>query len=90
MQVSATISRYSSKVLPTLANIRAHLGIALAAAAVASLALKRQNAEGDADVALLLQRCVADEISRQIDRLDEILKTARVTGAEVRVSGGET
>lgn len=85
MRVSATTSRYSTKVLPTLANIRAHLGIAMAAAAVASLALKRQNAEGDADVALLLQRCVADGLSRQLDRLDHILKTARVFGAELRM-----
>jgi hypothetical protein len=90
MRVSPTTSGRSTKVLSILANIRAHLGIAMAAAAVASLALKRQNAEADEDVAVLLQRCVADELSRQLDRLDHILKAARVIGAELRVPGGES
>jgi hypothetical protein len=66
-----------------LANIRARLGIAMAAATVASLALKHQNAERDAEVALLLQCSVVDELSRQLDRLDHILKAAHVIGGDL-------
>jgi hypothetical protein len=78
----------STKVRADLANIRARLGVALAVVTVASMALKHQNAEADADVALLLQRCVADELFNQLDRLDHILGTAGIMGGEIRVQGG--
>jgi hypothetical protein len=83
VQVSAPPAIKSTKVLPVLANIRARLGIAMAAATVTSLALKHQNAERDVDAAHLLQRSVVDEISRQVERLDHILKAARVIGGDL-------
>jgi hypothetical protein len=69
---------------------RLHLEIAMAAAIVTSLALEKQNAEGDPDAALILRRCVADELSRQLDRLDHIhiLANARMIAGELMVPGG--
>jgi hypothetical protein len=60
----------------------------MAVVAVASMALKHQNAEADADVALLLQRCVADELFNQLQRLDPILANARTISGDFRVPGG--
>jgi len=71
-----------------LANIRTRLDIVMAVVAVASMALKHQNAEADADVALLLQRCVADELFNQRARLDHLLANARIIGGELSVQGG--
>ena len=71
-----------------MANIRTRLDIVMAVVAVASMALKHQNAEADADVALLLQRCVADELFNQLQRLDHILANARTISGEFRVPGG--
>jgi hypothetical protein len=80
--------RKSTKVLVALENIRLHLEIAMAAAIVTSLALEKQNAEGDPDAALILKRCVADELSSQLDRLDHILAKARLIAGDLVVPGG--
>jgi hypothetical protein len=81
--------RKSTKVLADLENMRLHLEVAMAAAIVTSLALEQQNAEGDPDAALILRRCVADELSSQLDRLDHILANARKIAGDL-VPGGES
>ena len=78
----------STKVVFVLASMRVHLCVASAAATVVSKALKRQNADGDLDAALVLQRCVADELSRQIDGLDHLLANELNVGAGLKPSGG--
>jgi hypothetical protein len=87
-RVSAPPPRKSTKVLADLTNMRFHLEIAMAAAIVTSLALEKQNAEVDPDAALILRRCVADELSRQLDRLDHILANARMIPGDLAVPGG--
>jgi hypothetical protein len=60
-----------SKALPlvaVLSEIRLRLLVAMAASAVCSTALKAQHADSDDDVAVLLQRSIADELNRQIER----------------------
>jgi hypothetical protein len=56
-----------------LSEIRLQLLVAMAASAVCSAALKAQHADSDGDVAVLLQRSIADELSRQIERLDAVI-----------------
>jgi hypothetical protein len=40
----------------------------------ASVALKFHRADVETDVAITLQRCVGDELDRQVERLDDLLK----------------
>ena len=56
-----------------LRQIRAGLEIAQSAAHVSSVALQSQAADRDIDVALVLRRTVADEIGRQVERIDLLL-----------------
>ena len=56
-----------------LSEIRLRLVVAMAASAVCSAALKAQHADSDDDVAVLLQRSIADELNRQIERLDAVI-----------------
>jgi hypothetical protein len=56
-----------------LSEIRPRLLVAMAASAVCSAALKAQHADSDDDVAVLLQRSIADELNRQIERLDAVI-----------------
>jgi SUMO ligase MMS21 Smc5/6 complex component len=56
-----------------LLDIRHRLSIAMACAYVASTALKCQEADADKDAAVTIQRCVADELHRQIDRIERVL-----------------
>jgi hypothetical protein len=56
-----------------LSEIRLRLLVAMAASAVCSAALKAQHADSDDDVAVLLQRSIADELNRQIERLDAVI-----------------
>ena len=56
-----------------LSEIRLQFLVAMAASAVCSAALKAQHADSDDDVAVLLQRSIADELSRQIERLDAVI-----------------
>jgi hypothetical protein len=57
----------------TLRRIRASLEVAKSAAYVSSIALTAQAADADPDVAILLRRSVADEIGRQVERIDGLL-----------------
>lgn len=59
--------------LTVLSEIRLRLLVAMAASAVCSAALKAQHADFDEDVATLLQRSIADELNRQIERLDAVI-----------------
>jgi hypothetical protein len=56
-----------------LRQIRAGLEIAQSAAYVSSVALHSQAADRDIDVALVLRRIVADEIGRQVEKIDSLL-----------------
>jgi len=56
-----------------LRQIRAGLEVAQSAAYVSIVALRAQAADRDIDVALVLRRIVADEIGRQVERIDLLL-----------------
>jgi transcriptional regulator with XRE-family HTH domain len=56
-----------------LMETRTGLEVAKSAAYVSSVALRAQAADNDTDVALVLRRIVADEIGRQVDRIDLLL-----------------
>ena len=56
-----------------LRQIRDGLEVAKSAAYVSGVALRAQAADGDTDVALVLHRIVADEIGRQVERIDLLL-----------------
>lgn len=58
----------------TLRRIRAGLEVAKSAAYVSRIALTAQAAGADPDVALVLRRTVADEIGRQVERIDGLLE----------------
>jgi hypothetical protein len=45
----------------------------MAAAFTVCAALRFQNAELDADIALIVGRCVGDEIDRQIEAIDRVI-----------------
>lgn len=50
-----------------LSAVRLRLKFVMAAAFTVCAALRFQNAELDADIALIVGRCVGDEIDRQIE-----------------------
>ena len=52
-----------------LSEVRQRLELVMAIAYIASAALKSQNADSDAGVALALQRCIGDEIGRQLEEI---------------------
>lgn len=56
-----------------LEDIRLRLAVAMSAAYVVGAALNSQHADSDQDAALVLQRCVGDELGRQIERLDAVI-----------------
>ncbi|HVW71297.1 MAG TPA: hypothetical protein VHB68_20120 [Steroidobacteraceae bacterium] len=56
-----------------LSGARVQLELIAAVAAVAHVALGCQAADVDRDVAFLIQRCIADEIGRQIEEIDAII-----------------
>lgn len=53
-----------------LEEVALHLEHIRSAVIVAIAALRRQNCELDADIAALLQRCVCDRISDQLEKLE--------------------
>jgi hypothetical protein len=63
-----------SPLFAVLPGVRLHLEVARATATVCALALKGQSADSDTEVSIVLQRSVADEIDRQIERLDAAVK----------------
>jgi hypothetical protein len=50
-----------------LSEVRQRLELVMAIAYIASTALKSPHAASDAGVALALQRCIGDEIGRQLE-----------------------
>lgn len=54
--------------------IQGGLKIASAATCVCAAALKAQAADSDTDIALVLQRCVLDTLTQQMDRIESLLK----------------
>lgn len=56
-----------------LREIRQQLDLAHACAIIVEHALLEQNVELDHDAALVLKRCVGDELDRQIERIDILL-----------------
>ena len=58
----------------TLRRIRAGLEVAKSAAYVSSIALTVQAADADPEVALVLRHTVADEIGRQVERIEGLLE----------------
>jgi hypothetical protein len=57
-----------------LTDIRHRLAVIRSVTYTASVALKFHRADVEADVATTLQRCVGDELDRQVERLDDLLK----------------
>ena len=60
-----------------LGEVVLHLRQVRSAVVVAVAALKQQNCELDEDIATVLQRCVADRIQDQIERLEALMRSAR-------------
>ena len=56
-----------------LRQIRDHLEIAMSVAYVTGAALKDQGADVGREAALALQRCVGDELDRQIERINDLI-----------------
>ena len=66
----------SSQLAPgaTLRDVCQRLEAVRSIAHTSSAALKFQRADIDADVAIVIQRCIADEIDRQLQRIDKLLR----------------
>ena len=58
----------------TLRDVCQRLEAIRSIAHTSSAALKFQRADIDADVAIVIQRCIADEIDRQLERIDNLLR----------------
>ena len=63
--ISTRMSRASAAAM--LSEVRQRLELVMAIAYIASAALKSSHAESGAGVALALQRCIGDEIGRQLE-----------------------
>jgi hypothetical protein len=57
-----------------LMDIRHRLAVIRSVTYTASVALRFHRADIDADVGITLQRCAGDELDRQVERLDDLLK----------------
>ena len=64
----------STRAAVVLGDVRNQLELVMAIAYVACAALRFQNVDGDEDVALALQRAVGDELGRQIEQVDRIIR----------------
>lgn len=69
-----------------LSAVRLRLKFVMAAVFTVCAALRFQNAELDADIALIVGRCVGDEIDRQIEAIDRVI--ARMPTARGREAPG--
>ena len=65
-----------------LSAVRLRLKFVMAAAFTVCAALRFQNAELDEDIALIVGRCVGDEVDRQIEAIDRVI--GRLPGARGR------
>jgi hypothetical protein len=75
-------------VYPQLGEMLKHLQQIQSAVVVAVAALRHQNCELDTDISNVLQRCVADRIQDQIERLEAMSERRRRVGPGGR--GGST
>ena len=66
----------------TLSAVRLRLKFVMAAAFTVCAALKFHNAELDEDIALIVGRCVGDEIDRQIEAVDRVIGRLPGVGGE--------
>ena len=73
--VSTRMSRTGAAAM--LSEVRQRLEVVMAIAYIASAALKSPCANSDASVALALQRCIGDEIGRQLEDIGWV--TRRLT-----------
>ena len=83
--ISTRMSRTAAAAM--LSEVRQRLELVMAIAYIASAALKSPHADCDAGVALALQRCIGDEIGRQLEDIgwvarrltDKLAATPRVS-----------
>jgi hypothetical protein len=54
------------------------------------LALRAQNADGDADIAEILRRYAADPLDMEMERIENLLKTLEGKAPEPFLSGTST
>jgi hypothetical protein len=73
--ISTRMSRTAAAAM--LSEVRQRLELVMAIAYIASAALKSPHADSDAGVALALQRCIGDEIGRQLEDIGWV--TRRLT-----------
>lgn len=73
--ISTRMSRTAAAAM--LSEVRQRLELVMAIAYIASAALKSPHADCDAGVALALQRCIGDEIGRQLEEIGWV--TRRLT-----------
>jgi hypothetical protein len=71
-------------VVPALQEVHRRLATLRSVVLTASLALRFQRAEYDADIAETLQRCVSDELDRLMWRLNGVLGTGSGADAKER------
>lgn len=67
-----------------LRDIRHRLAVVRAAAYTAASALRYECSDIDDDVAVILQRCVGDEVDRQIERIDMLIGGVASVGAHAK------
>jgi hypothetical protein len=77
--ISTRMSRTSAAAM--LSEVRQRLELVMAIAYISSAALKSQNADSDAGVALALQRCIGDEIGRQLEEIGWVVRRLTDTAA---------
>lgn len=71
-----------------LRDIHRKLEIAGAVAYICAATLRAQAADYDTDVALCLQRCVGDELDRQMEQIDRLLGRKRTFDDGAEEDGG--
>lgn len=72
-----------------LRDIRHRLAVVRAAAYTAARALRHECSDIDDDVAVTLQRCVGDEVDRQIERIDMLIGGVVPVGAHAKGAANE-
>ena len=65
------------QVLDRLRGLHAHLQVVHAAVIVAAIALHRQNADRDEEIARVLEHCVGARLADQIERTAELVASLR-------------
>ncbi|HEV2325059.1 MAG TPA: hypothetical protein VGS10_14005 [Terracidiphilus sp.] len=70
-----------------LSAVSRRLKFVMAAAFTVCAALEFQNAEIDAEFALVLGRCVGDEVDKQIEAIDRVI--ARLSGSRANAAAGK-